>query len=707
MGTFKQVFLWLKGSFLLERPQYFQWLPVLLGAGIACYFVLPFEPPPAYTALAGIAALLPVFALWRKDKGRIAAIAAACLVFGFALAQGRTFAVGTMPLQNEIGPLKIQGKITDIEREEEGGRLTVEVTQWEKYDPAELPRKVRIRARDDLANFHPGQIIDARVILRPAPEPVIPGGYDFARHLYFLGIGAVGFALGDVTIAKEQAEENIWTRVQKMRDRIILETHGQLDGDNAALAAALITSEQSGLTEEAQVAMRASGLQHILSVSGLHLTMVSGLLFLLVRYSLLLAGLGLRYPIKKIAAAAAILAAFAYLVISGFAVPTQRSFLMISVLYLAVLVDRFHISLRLVAIAALLILAVTPESLMGPSFQLSFAAVVALIAAFEYWRRRAKVQKDQNLPTRIFFYICAAAFTTFIATIATAPIVAFHFNQIAVQGLIANMLATPLTGFWIMPWMIAALILMPFGLAAWPLKLMGYGTELLLQIAYWVAGLPYAVQFVPEGSAAAVILMMAGGLWLCLWQEKWRVLGVVPIVLGIFLWAVPPADVWINRDGTLLGVRGDSGILGVSTLKKDKFSAKIWGARLGQKTPVDWRDETLWGDNGHFRCDSMGCILSRNGKLVSFIRDKSAYREDCGGVDAIIVPFRAREECGSTMVLDKTYLSEKGATTLRLLPGGIEVVSVNDLRGKRPWSGKALEEDQSDAPPDPDKYDGD
>jgi competence protein ComEC len=517
MTSFKQVFEWFSEQFRSERGRYFYWLPVFFGLGIAFYFALSAEPSIWLTLPFAAMALGCTIRFYKRDDLRPFLLPIAMIALGLLLAQVRTYSLGTNMLTQDMGPVTLVAKVQEIEREAEGARLTLMDAEVEKarYAPREMPQKIRLKVRSVPDELHPGDIVRVRGFLKPAPSPTFPGGFDFGRYLYFAGIGAVGFTFGELEILKAQHEPSLMQHLNGFRDTIIRNVHQYLDGDVAALTVALMTSEEKGLSKDAMQAMRASGLMHILSVSGLHLSMVSGLIFMFVRYLFLLTGFGLRHPIKKYAAVAAIMASFVYLLISGFAVPTQRSFFMIVLVFLAIMADRQGISLRAVALAALIILAIEPESLVSPSFQLSFAAVTALVAAYEYWRDRESVQ-DRGWFYIVWSYVAGAAMTTVIASLATLPFTAFHFNQITMQGIVANMIATPLSGFWIMPWMIVALFLMPFGLAKWPVLAMGYGCDWLLKIAYWVADWPGAIIYVPRVSMMALGLFVFAGLWLCL-----------------------------------------------------------------------------------------------------------------------------------------------------------------------------------------------
>lgn len=309
-----------------------------------------------------------------------------------------------------------------------------------------------------------------------------------------------------------------------------------LPGPEGAIAAALMTGERGAIPEKLLSAMRDSGLAHLLAISGLHIGLIGGFIFFAVRLCLAASErLALRWPIKKFAAVAAFFGCLAYLLISGMTLPTQRAFLMLSLVMLANLIDRSAISMNLVAWAAAVILLVFPESLMSVSFQMSFAAVIALVAFYEAATARTVLTSGRRSKVmRFVLYFGAVLMTTVIATLATAPFAVFHFNRLALLGVMANMVALPLAALWIMPLALISFVMMPFGLEAGPLFLMGWGIEQVLAVAIAVQAMPGAIALIPAVPGWTLGVIALGGLWLCLWRTRWRFVGVVPLIVGIF-----------------------------------------------------------------------------------------------------------------------------------------------------------------------------
>jgi competence protein ComEC len=411
--------------------------------------------------------------------------------------------------------------------------------------------------------------------------------------------------------------------------------------------------------------------------------------FWLVRALLaLVPALALRYPIKKWAAASALAAACFYLALSGAAVPTVRSWIMMSIVLVAVMLDRPAITMRNVALAALAILVVAPESLFDPSFEMSFAAVVALVALYEWLSERARERLGDVSPlwaslSKGWALISGAALTTLVAGTAIAPFAVYHFHRMTHYGLIANLIAAPLVSLLIMPMAVLSLLAMPFGLEAWPLRAMGLGIELMVGAGEWVASWPGAVTVLPRISGQALILIVLGGLWVCLWQTRTRALGLVIAAFGI---ALAPGserpDVLIEREGATAALRSQSGNLVFPPATAASYSVDNWLLADG-----DDRDAaTASSDESVFRCDSLGCIGTVKGKIVALIRHEGAVEEDCRVADIVIAPFTIGKTCrAARVIVDRRVLKAQGAHALYIEGLSIRTETVAASRGKRPW----------------------
>ncbi|MBT4589265.1 MAG: DUF4131 domain-containing protein [Rhodospirillaceae bacterium] len=561
----------------------------------------------------------------------------------------------------------------------------------------QTPEKIRLTLRGTQPDLVPGQWIQLRAVLTPPPPPVMPGAFDFQRRFYFMEIGATGFGLGPAEIVAEhdisgttlQLGTSINLFVAELRQKVAETVRNILPGAVGGVAAALMTGDRSGIPKSILEAFRKSGLAHLLAISGLHIGLIAGLLFGGIRAGLaLIPALALRYPIKKWAAFMAILGAFSYAVMAGATVPTQRAFLMIGLVLLAVLFDRQGISMRLVAWAATAILLLRPESLLGASFQLSFAAVIALIAAYEYLKERDLGPEYAAIWRRPLRYVGGVALTTIIATIATAPFAIYHFNQMAQFGLIANVLAVPLTAIWIMPFAILSFLLMPFGLSEIGLQLMGWGVGGIIDIANWIASWEGSVLMVPAMPIWALVAIGLGGLWISIWQQNWRLLGGGAIALGLgSLIFFQAPDIVVDERGKLFAVQGTNGVLHLSSKRVSKFSGQIWLRRGGQQidTQQNWPKQGFSADNSLI-CDRLGCIYNNKGHKVALITDVQAVPEDCQAADIIVSAVPVPYFCPSAkIVIDWFDLWRKGAHAIWLTENGAVVEDVNTKRGRRPW----------------------
>ena len=435
--------------------------------------------------------------------------------------------------------------------------------------------------------------------------------------------------------------------------------------------------------------MRDSGLAHLLAISGLHIGLVAGLIFFLVRLVLAcIEPVALRNPIKKIAAGAAMAGAFGYLVISGATLPTQRAFMMVSIVMAAVILDRTAISLRLVALAAGLILILSPEALLSASFQMSFAAVIALVAAYEYAAPRTAARRERGgiLSSRLAMFVAATILTTVVASLATAPFAIFHFNRVALFGLLANMLAVPMMAMWIMPAGLLSMLLMPLGVESWGLALMGWGLDAVLAIAAFVADLPHAVALVPPMAVLALAVLVLAGLWLCVWQGTVRLLALPAAAVAIAASSlVQPPDVLIDRDARFFALNMGDGRVYMAPGRAGGFERDMWQRRLAVSSTLPLPRGVAEG--GRLGCDEAACIVTFGNRRIAVIFDAAAAF-DCRRVHhAILLSRTSPRYCGRDKVLLSTFhLWRDGAHAIRFDGAAPIVETVREARGDRPWS---------------------
>lgn len=663
-----------------ERTRVALWLPVMLGIGIAIYFGLPVEPP---RGLGWVLALPALAMAWRHPSARLFWMACLTICVGLALAQHRTHGVAAPVLADEIGPVSVTGTVVDLDRRTDGVRIRLANPEIGRLVAEETPAFVRIK----LTRYSPvptaGETVRLRAVLSPPGGPAVPGGYDFARRAWFDQLGAVGYAVSHVETVAPGGETGLLERWRAGMDQRIA---AYLAPDMAAIASALLTGERGGVPEDILEDLRVAGMAHLLAISGLHVGLMAGIAFFVVRALLALwVHAALYWPVKKLAAIAGLGAAVAYTVFVGAPVPTQRATLMIGIVFIAVLMDRRAISMRSVAIAALVILALTPEALLGASFQLSFAAVIALVAGYEWLHNRLyRAAASYGPILRPVFYLAGVSFSTVLASAATAAAAIYHFQRLPLTGGVGNLLAVPAMGFVVMPGGALAIAGMPFGLEQPGLMVMGWGIGLIVWSAEISADLPLAAISLPTPSLWSYALLVAGGLWLCLWQGRHRLAGLVPIVAGSIAFAMArPPDLFIAEDGRLVAaVQSDQ--LSLSSLQRGRFVRDQWAEESGLAEITRW---PRWGVEpaGEIACDDRACRLNRSSTTVTILRSPSALAEACRESALVISEFPVRAPCAA-MVIDRDTLARTGAVSAWLEDGEIHLRQANSVRHGRPWA---------------------
>ena len=671
------------------------WLPVAMGLGVLLYFLPRFEPPVWWGACA-LVPLVGALAL----RGR-----APLLAWGLALvaAMGAGFALvawhaarAAPPLDLPRGAMQLTGTVIEVDPLPGGLRLTLAEARWDAQMPPAL-RSIRVRLRpNDPARPEPGDRVAVRALIRPPSAPAYPGAWDFQRAAFFEGVGGSGFALGPVEVT---GRDGVAPPLSGLRAGIEARVMQALPGGVGAIAAALLTGGQSAIPPNDMQAMRDSGLAHLLSVSGVHIAIVMGLMFALVRGGLALwPGFALRFGTKPYAALAALAAGGFYMVLTGSQVPMQRSFAMAALVTLGLLVGRRALSPRVLAFAAVAVLLLNPAALIGPSFQMSFAAVLGLIAGWEAARPwLARGNAPRPIWQRAGLLVLGSVATSVIAGLATTPFGLHHFGRLQLYGVAANAVAVPLTSLLVMPAGMAAMLLMPFGLDAWPLAVMGWGIEGILAVARGVASWPGAALAMAPLPGWGLALMAFGFLWLCLWRTRWRLLGLLPIALGFAGWSVVGMPVALaSSDGRLFAFQTDGQVFVERRPGASRFIGESWLRGFGDDaaTPLPASGELA---EGRIVCTPASCLLrdAAGAPAVLLLRPAVPPRGQraapdfrrgphpaCGTAPVILSPEPVRGDCPGSVVVDRFSVWRDGAHAV-WLDG--RVVSDRAFRGERPW----------------------
>jgi competence protein ComEC len=667
------------------------WLPVFFGAGIGVYFDLKVEPPLWPGIVAAVAGLGLAFVLRRRSGWCEAVLAFTVFAAGFALMRETAWEREAPMLQRHLGPVAVTGRVVDIDVMEKGWRIVLDNDPLPGLDPADQPRRLRVHIPNTSGEFNPGDRVSLRAILYPVPAQILPGGRDFQRELYFAGIGGVGYTFGAAHRTTEPEAVGMgggWREdLRQLRTEISRQISAVLPGSTGGVASALITGKRGAITEEVKQAFRDSGLSHLLAIAGLHLGLVGAFVFFAVRGGLaLIPPIALRYPIKKVAAGITLLVLACYLLLSGAAIPTQRAFVMNGLVFGAIIIDRLRISMRVCAIAAAVVLVIEPASLVGVSFQMSFGAVVALIAVYEtYGARLGRLLYSRSFSGRILGYSGGVVVTTVVATLGTYPFSIYHFHHLALYSPLANVIAVPLSAMWTLPWGVVTCLLMPLGLERLALVPMGWGIDITIWVAQHVSALPGDVWAMPRLPAEGLLLISLGGLWLCLWRGPWRRWGMLGIVAGFATMGLTrPPDILIADGGRFVAARAPDGHYLVSADKGEKIVRSFFASETGEALAA-WPASGSGAESG-LDCAGELCVYTARGRRVAIATGDAAPPIKCGGLDAIVSQVPAGFRCRSMMpVIDRIDSWRRGSVALWLDPDGVTIESTNESRGDRPW----------------------
>jgi competence protein ComEC len=673
-----------------ERGQLPLWVPVLLGAGICAWFALPVPAHWLAWSLGWLGFGLLAAALSRNGGRLSGALAAGAVLLGAGclLSWGKSLIVGSPPLARPA-VVTMEARVFGIERLV--ARDVVRL-QLEPIDRPDLPRGVRVNLE---ANATPiglttGDHVRLRARLMPPPSASVPGGYDYALRAYFAGIGATGRALGPITITAAGPRDG-W----QLRERLGRHVASQMEGGAGAIAVALANGDQSGISEEDAEAMRRSGLAHLLSISGLHVSaLIGATVLIVVRLLALWPRIAVRWPLLLIAAGCGAAAGIGYTLLTGAQVPTVRSCIAALLVMGGLALGREAISLRLVAVGALIVMVFWPEAVIGPSFQMSFAAVVAIIACYEYAPVRRLIERREETRVRRLGRSFFALLLTGIAVeLVLAPIAIYHFHRAGLLGSLANLVAIPLTSFVIMPAEAMALLLDVAGLGAPAWWVVQQALDLLLALAHGVAALPFAIARVPTISVALFAITMLGLLWLMLWQTRLRWVGLLPALGGLVLIAASPSpDVVVTGDGRHVGVMTDRGQVALLRDRAGDYTRDMLDETMAAD-PADHAAPIALADLPGARCSQDMCTVRLNAgeKSLTMLVARSrllipiqAMNSACASADIVIADRTLPRSCMPRWLkLDRQALSRTGGVAIYL--AGRRVVTTHDPRDAHPW----------------------
>lgn len=684
----------------------FLWFPIALIAG--AYFNFTRQNNIPIFALIFPFFVLLVIRVLVKDlsiKSKyIASLGLACLVGAIAVnfEQRNEFVLLDQAVTTNITGIVIGREIGANNMP----RYKIQLVNTDNPKIVRSPTDIQLVARSFHQLFEIGEPITGRARLSPPSGPVFPGGYDFSMAALRNNIGAYGFFYGKPVrqALPAQLELSAKTELQlsinRVRSEIAHRIRQELDGDAAGIASALIVSDRRAISKSAVESLRASGLAHVLAISGLHMVLASGTFFFALRFLLsLFPTLVQSFPVKKIAASGAIIAASAYLAISGAPISAQRAWIMLVIVLIAVLMDRPAITLRNVAIAAIVITIISPSAVMTPGFQMSFSAAAALVAVYTGWAKFSGTSENSRGSIYrgfvfVFRFIAGLAATAIIAGLATGIFAVQHFHQFAGYGVLGNVLAMPIVTMLVMPLALISVLLMPFGLEAWPLTVMGWSIETVVVIAEWVASLGSNIAIGKPSSVVSLVATIGFLIFIC-FRSKLRFVGLALIAIsvsGLLLLNPTIPDILISEDGKLVGIRGSisgSEQFLINRSRPSKFILDQWLSayslepekpkqlfkRAEAKELLKKESEGFWRefDNASvqpgFECvSSQFCYFENRNIKIATITDQRHLKLACDRADIVILSARLKdkpEACRKkVMLLDQNSLRRTGALAL-------------------------------------------
>ena len=668
------------------------WIAVIFGAGILSWFAL--KSPWQWAGAIGLGLLVAITAtaLWRGSDDRVL-IRQTAITIGLVFAAGiatiwlRSEMVGAEPIARPTVE-RMQGYV--LEREDQPAQERIRLVLAVRDADEGVARKIRVnvpleKVREGLSE---GAIVRLRARLMPPASPMLPGAYDFARAAWFKGLSATGSLVGDIEIVETSNRSGTIAQVQRVLSSHIRE---RVDGSPGTIAAAFASGDRGGIAEADEDAMRDAGLTHLLSISGLHVSAVIAAAYLVtLKLLALIPAVALRIRLPIAAAAVGAIAGISYTLLTGAEVPTVRSCAAAMLVLIALAMGRDALSLRMVAMAAVFVMLLWPESVVGPSFQMSFAAVIAIVAFHSSEPvKRFLAAREESWLTRSGRRVVMLFLTGLVIEIALMPIVLFHFHRAGVYGAFANVFAIPLVTFISMPLIAIALVFDLIGLGAPFWWLVERSLELLLAIAHWTSGQPGSVKLMPQMSWVTIGLFVIGALWLALWNGRARLLAVAPIAAATFmLMATPVPDVLIGRDGRYVGVTLDGErMLSLRNSRSSYARDNLLELASVSSEPIPMAD---WPGA---QCSAEFCLLQieRGGRdwTLLMARNRSLIEERalaaaCEQSDIVVADRFLPASCKPRWLkADRGYLSKNGGAALFL--SRERITNVAATQGEHGW----------------------
>lgn len=652
----------------------FLWRVALFALGIALYYMLPIEP--VWWQLLILSIFLGMLTFWPGGRHRTRWALLFIPMLGATWACAYTAMHQPTMLRNELSPRPVTGIVRDIERVEKGVRITLdEVTIRGVESPPERVRlSVRLKPDSTLALPHIDDRIDLLAGLLPPMGAALPGGFDFARYFYFRDIGAVGYGLPPWKIIAPATQSGFAQWRLDLTERII----ARLGPERGPIAAGLITGEDRAIRDADFEALRASNLYHIIAISGGHMVVIAGVIFVGLRLLFLFLPFGQRPQAKSFAAAITLVMVTLYLFVTGLPISAVRAYVMIALVLIAVILRRDANAMRSLFLAALIMLLFDPSDLLEPGFQLSFMATLGIVAFVEiFWFSG----HERSRTRRAFELLLGMVLISLVAETAVSLLVARSFNNFAAYGVLANAIATPLVSFLLMPAVAVFFLLLPFGLESAALWVLDHGIIALMAIAREVSSWPRAQMFVPSPPDWGLALGILGLLFLCVVRGRIRWVGLACLAIGwLSVFSVSSPDLLVGTNAKQIAIRTDHGYA-LLRGRPDSLVPELWANGLGYKTlPVVKHNTT-----DQWRCDRFGCLAHTHGQYISFPHSADAAVQDCGHVKLMLTTLQGINCDG--WVLGPYTLARTGVQAFWWKKDGyVRHENSAQWQGQRPWS---------------------
>ncbi|WP_349967850.1 ComEC/Rec2 family competence protein [Wolbachia endosymbiont of Armadillidium arcangelii] len=685
-----------------EKYNLILWVPVFQCVGALTYFSLNCEPSCISIFLL-LSPILILIAILHK-KYAILCIALIAVLVGFTASKLRTASIDTKILDKEKYVKDIVATVKDINDRGSYKQFLLSVSTISKSSPV-IPappfvipvldtgiQKKKIWSR---AGMTPDRALDnirisvitkveegikigdqVKLSAKLFPLKIAPSeyAYDFARIAYYQKISATGFATSKIVLHKKAEARKFQEYIESFRQYIYENLQQNTKKPHADIISALLIGKKDGIDQKTMNAIRDSGIAHLFAISGLHLSFVAGLFFIVFRNLFAISEtLTLKYNTKKISAFLTILPTTFYLLITGMQISAQRAYIMVILVLVAIMIERKYRGLIAIAFAASVILIIEPEAILKPGFQMSFSAVLALVASYQ-------INANKFLKIKIIKYFVSIMISSVIASLATVPYTIYNFNYFSISGIITNLIAIPIVTLIIIPLGIIYVLLIPLGIEWIITPLIERPIESVLYITNAIANLQYLIIPIRTFPASSIIIITLGLLWLCLWERNWRFLGIFFIVLGIcFSTAYKTPDILINADN--VAVKESDNLLYSLTRKNRNFVVKTWAKQNGQNQILN---HTKYSNpDKRLKCNDYGCIYNKgNSKSVLLAYKKEDILENCGKVDLIIQLSEFNYSVCNTKTIKYADLGTYGTHSAWLTN---RYVKINTVRSNRPW----------------------